>query len=268
MKNNLFQQYKDYSNKRKKLKLIKISSNKIKLCKKECNFAVIVPYRNDLKDVRKKQLEKFLHFMPKYLAHLGSNHKFKIFVIEQDTKIKNNKFEERFNRGALLNIGFIQAKQQGYNYFIFHDVDLIPDKSLLKFYGAYPSDPIHIAKVNSKYSVGGKYFGGVNSFNIKDFEKINGYPNNYWGWGGEDDELYDRVADNDLDVVVPSHGFFTEMEHNRPTRNQELPFQQKMKLRLQHHNWKHNGLNSIEYDIVSENNHEKQEIIKVKLNKN
>ena len=202
--------------------------------------------------------------MPIYLKQLKHKYKFKIFVIEQDTKIKNNKFEERFNRGALLNIGFIEAKKQGYDYFIFHDVDLIPDDSLLKFYGAYPTNPIHIAKVNEKYQFE-RYFGGVNSFNTKDFEMINGYPNNYWGWGGEDDELYDRVADNDLEIIVPSHGFFTEMKHNRPTKNQELPFQQKMKLRLQHYNWKHNGLNNVKYDIISKNDHERQEIIKVKI---
>ena len=247
--NEIFKKYKKFMEKRKKVKLIKVKANKIELCSKECNFAIIVPYRNDFKNIRAKQLQKFLHYMPQYLEHLGKNYHFKIFVIEQVTEVKNGKYGERFNRGALLNIGFIEAKKQGFKYFIFHDVDLIPDKKLLNFYGAYPSDPIHIASVNLKYQFEG-YFGGVNSFNIKDFERINGYPNNYWGWGGEDDELYDRVA-------------YTEMKHNKPTKNEKTPC--KFELRLQHHNWKHNGLNTIKYKVVSKANNNSEDIIKVDI---
>ena len=35
-------------------------------------------------------------------------------------------------------------------------------------------------------------FGGVTSFKGKDFELVNGMSNLYWGWGGEDDDLYRR----------------------------------------------------------------------------
>ena len=33
------------------------------------------------------------------------------------------------------------------------------------------------------------YFGGVTALTKEQFERVNGFPNNYWGWGGEDDDL-------------------------------------------------------------------------------
>ena len=40
-----------------------------------------------------------------------------------------------------------------------------------------------------------QYFGGVTLFPIEVFEMINGYSNEYWGWGFEDDDLFKRCID-------------------------------------------------------------------------
>mgnify|MGYP003328867039 CR=1 FL=1 len=82
--------------------------------------------------------------------------------------------------------------------------------------------PIHLGHIWIKYGVDGKYFGGVNSFNREDFRKINGFPSNYWGWGGEDDKLYDRVVECNLTVINPKTGKYKEMEHNKPTKKNLL----------------------------------------------
>ena len=37
------------------------------------------------------------------------------------------------------------------------------------------------------------FFGGVTALHPADFEAANGYPNDYWGWGAEDDQLRLRV---------------------------------------------------------------------------
>ena len=40
------------------------------------------------------------------------------------------------------------------------------------------------------------FFGGVTAFHPKDFEACNGFPNNYWGWGLEDDQLRLRADES------------------------------------------------------------------------
>ena len=225
MKNSLLHEYKKFKNKRKIIER-----------KKSIKFAIIIPYRDDIKHIREGQLKKFIEIIPDYFKNIKNFYEYKIYLIEQNDK--NNKF----NRGVLLNVGFLLLKDD-YDYFIFHDIDLIPNDDLLPYYELYPFSPVHIGDVNSKYSVGGKYFGGVNSFNKIDFELINGFPNNYWGWGGEDDELYDRVVENNLDIIVPIKGDYKEMEHNKPTKSEIN--EKKIMLRLQHDNWKSNGLNNI-----------------------
>jgi predicted glycosyltransferase involved in capsule biosynthesis len=37
-------------------------------------------------------------------------------------------------------------------------------------------------------------FGGAGAFKKKDFEEVNGFSNKFWGWGGEDDDLYQRLV--------------------------------------------------------------------------
>ena len=36
-------------------------------------------------------------------------------------------------------------------------------------------------------------FGGVSQIPPSVFEKLNGYSNQFWGWGGEDDQMYWRI---------------------------------------------------------------------------
>jgi len=37
-----------------------------------------------------------------------------------------------------------------------------------------------------------KFFGGVTSFRPDHFELINGFSNKFYGWGGEDNDLFHR----------------------------------------------------------------------------
>ena len=63
-------------------------------------------------------------------------------------------------------------------------------------------------------------FGGVTGLTESNVRKINGFPNVYWGWGGEDDEILMRVRKAGLRVASRPKGdrrftgFYKVIEHH------------------------------------------------------
>jgi hypothetical protein len=149
-------------------------------------LGVIVPYRD-----RQEHLEKFIKQLPSYLNN--NNVEYELIIVEQS----DNK---PFNRGKLLNIGYLEAKKLGCDYVVFHDVDMIP----IDVDYSYSDIPLHLATEfelendKSKNLSFEDYFGGVTMFSNTAFEKINGYSNLYWGWGFEDDDLLFRSKKENL----------------------------------------------------------------------
>jgi hypothetical protein len=219
----------------------------------QLKIAIIVPYR-DLHSAQKRaeHLKQFIDymgpFMEKAINQFGSNTKFHIFIIEQSP-------EHKFNRGALLNIGFVEASKKGYNVFIFHDVDLLPGDSIAPYYVKNPEIPIHIARCWKRYK-GKEYLGGIISISGKNYTDINGYPNNYWGWGGEDDELRRRVNELNLEIENPKEedceitdleGMDLEEKLKLLRKNESWKNMKKNELKDEHSStWQSNGVNSIE----------------------
>ena len=160
------------------------------------SIAIIVPYRDlHVEQNRAKHLAQFLPHMQTFLEKLQQKQRiwnYHVYIIEQSDD------KRKFNRGKLLNIGFDYAvklgNQNGWNHdiFIFHDVDLLPGDDLGNWYAKYPKNPLHIARCWDRYSNNEKYFGGIVSFSANDMRRINGFPNTFWGWGGEDDEMQKR----------------------------------------------------------------------------
>ena len=143
-------------------------------------LGIIVPYRK-----RPGHLRKFRESIESYLK----DQDYELIVVEQADDLP-------FNRGKLLNIGFQQAIRKQCDYVVFHDVDMLP----INVDYSYSDVPIHLANgfTNSDREIFDTYFGGVTMFPIDLFKKVNGYSNEYWGWGFEDDDLLMRLTEQNI----------------------------------------------------------------------
>lgn len=201
-------------------------------------LSIVVPYRN-----RPDHLKKFIGFFQEHPINVEN---YEINIIEQHD-------EKLFNRAKLLNVGF-DLSQDDCDYFAFHDIDMLP---LEADYG-YPESPTHIAgKVEQfgwkkPYS---NYFGGVTLFNKEDFLKINGYSNEYWGWGAEDDDVLLRCEREGLEIQR-KNSIFESMfhkpngpnhEHYKENVNKLNQFSKDDKYKNMH---KEEGYTSLNYDII------------------
>lgn len=216
--------------------------------------AIIVPYRDlHVEQKRASHLARFVPEMIKFLSQ--AKNPFHIYIIEQSND------NRKFNRGKLLNIGFDQAEKDGCDIFIFHDVDLLPSTELLGDYTTDPNTtgPIHIARVWDRYSKNAEYFGGIVSFSSKQYHQINGFPNNYWGWGGEDDEMKRRVNAIGIKTTFPKHGTIEDMENmTLPEKltylkgHRDWKCMMKWELGAEHATtWKNNGLSNLDYTVLN-----------------
>lgn len=198
-------------------------------------LAIIVPYRN-----REENLSEFVPHMMEYLKLFD----FKIFLIEQ-TDIKP------FNRGKLLNVGFDIAAKEDFTHFALHDVDMLP----LEADYSEVDVPTHLAGQASQFGWHlpyADYFGGVTLFDRKSFEQVNGYHNEYWGWGGEDDDILARCRAEKIEIARKP-GKFQSLAHvatgsnHSNHKNNEFLFHEMSK---GHIDYKQFGLSDLEYKIL------------------
>ena len=104
-----------------------------------------------------------------------------------------------------------------YDRFAFHDVDSLPSIELAAalWYGG-DADVVHVAApwCFPRYAGIAELFGGVTSYARAAYEACNGFPNGFWGWGGEDDAMYDRAAAAAVRAArVAPRGHFVLLEH-------------------------------------------------------
>ena len=147
-------------------------------------LGIVVPYRN-----RPEQLTQFREYIRNYVTipHV-------VIVVEE-------KSENLFNRGKLLNIGFKKAEELKCDYVVLHDIDMLP----LSADYSYSEYPVHLITdlelpPGIKRDLFDNYFGGVTLFPSSIYKQINGYSNEYFGWGFEDDDIFLRCLQAGIEV--------------------------------------------------------------------
>lgn len=158
-------------------------------------IALVVPFRD-----RGTHLEKFRERIQSHIAsweRKGIRHHWKVYVVEQ--------FDEQlFNRGYLFNVGFqyatVDEKNTGQKFdcVVMHDIDILPTPVVDYGWCLYPNQ---LSGEIECWGWGVPYpdnVGGVVSLSPSHWRGINGFSNEYDGWGGEDDDLYLRLKANNL----------------------------------------------------------------------
>lgn len=147
------------------------------------SVAIIVPYRN-----RSEHLEKFTQYIHQFLPDQLID--YTVYVVEQLG-------DGPFNRAKLFNIGVseIRKLRDDICCLIFHDVDLMPiDQRNLYMCSKMPR---HLSAQVSSLRYQLTYptlFGGVIALTTGQYDSINGFSNTFDGWGGEDDDILNRLV--------------------------------------------------------------------------
>jgi len=197
------------------------------------SLCVIVPFRDQPEQNRGEQLDIFARRLPQFLRQHARLPRLHVIVVEatQDGyKFNRGKLlnigyalaraDDADGRGTqfgarptVLPIPTLVASTGGdggksmdseapsvagtrlpkFTSFCLHDVDLLPQHpGLAAMYAQVPASPVHVASAWGEYSYP-KYIGGALCLSSLIMERCNGYPNSFWGWGGEDDDMHSRL---------------------------------------------------------------------------
>jgi len=213
-------------------------------CSARMKVAIIVPHRD-----REHHLRQFLKTIHPVMQKQQAD--YRIFVVHQAGN-------SVFNKAMLLNIGYIEALKHDSDFdcFIFHDVDLLPedDRNLYRCGNV----PRHLSVGIDKWDYQLPYdalFGGVIAMSKQQFAQVNGYSNQYWGWGAEDDDMYVRILHGCLGLERPNWdiGKYRMAFHPSDTNNRVNPYRYTLLVGAAERQL-HDGLTSLNYKMVGTEN--------------
>jgi len=251
------------------------------------NVLILLPYGN-LKPLEKRyeqlnQLVEKLKSHCKKLSEETNNHiKYKIFLLVSE-QIEP---KTRFNKGVVLNAGVLYFKRHIGNpaHLIIHDIDFLPDYTLFKQYlithpsfSLLPNNTETYKKIYIDKMPAG---GSIYTTTMKNYFLCNGMPNNFWGWGGEDNVFHKRMIYNKIYVTYNDKGDFVSTDTQRKSDKDKMEYIEKNNLKVKNiwalmkkdkTDWKKNGIVQSDkfFKIVEDNVkkiYDNLSIIHIKLN--
>ncbi len=212
-------------------------------------FAFIFPYRKQADQDRFAQLQRTLSNLSTLSLRHADN---TVFII-----VEQSNDGQLFNRGALLNAGTRYAsdycKRRKWSTarlrLVLHDVDLCPviigtddaeDDDLGRcvvdnYFGPLGSKggvrALGRAWKDCPYAEDRDFLGGVSVVSYNDYKTSGGFPNNYWGWGGEEVCWRYRIRAAGLTIEGPKPGLtLLDCEGPmRPPRTNKCPVRWELK---------------------------------------
>lgn len=209
-------------------------------------LTVIIPVRD-----RDEHLRVLVPRLTELLTEQSINHR--LLVCEQESG-------GLFNKGVLFNAGLYYGADWT-DYYCLHDVDAVPITANY----LCPSQPLRLVTKLVDSSHGDtrepRYFGGAITVRREQVFAANGFSNEYWGWGKEDDDFFFRLLLVQCLCYADTQGTFYDLP-NPPgqqidTRNalkrRQLRLNRSRRSRLMRGLScpQEDGINSLRYEIVN-----------------
>lgn len=222
-------------------------------------IGIVSVFRDNNNFARIKQKRYFCYWMDKLMKNVGCD--YEIVIVEQNEK-------DKFNIGKLKNIGYdlLKKTEKEFTNIIFTDIDMIPDTDLFEYFFK-PMDGIcALAMRGTRYTtmIGHEnsiFVGGMVCCTSDIYETINGFPNNFYGWKGEDENVILRISETTKRIYIPEKGSVMDIEENDNfERKGNLEKREELKKNnedenlayeknFDYMNFTENGLSNLQYKI-------------------
>eukprot|EP00042_Codosiga_hollandica_P025375 m.112928 g.112928 ORF g.112928 m.112928 type:complete len:231 (-) comp51850_c1_seq3:439-1131(-) len=135
---------------------------------------VLITFRN-----AEPELRQFVPFISRFLVLKG--------IEDFDIIVVNQIDDYRFNKGSLYNIAALYASNYSCDYYVLHDIDLLPLTNELPY--EFPAKaPMHLIPWFLRPGHGTikpaiPNSGGVIAVTAAHYKMVGGLSNKFWGWG-------------------------------------------------------------------------------------